>query len=137
LSKLYYTDLLGAEFEYGARGPDKFDCGGLCLEIYRRLGKKLLAASTPGTGDCSDGDLRIRQEVLLDSFAKNFEKIEKTEPYCLASFIIRYPFVTHVGVVLDDCRRFIHILDAGKVVVSRLDDKIWNRRLHSFWRLKE
>ena len=34
-------DLIGKPYVHGARGPDAFDCWGLCAEIYRRMGKEL------------------------------------------------------------------------------------------------
>lgn len=34
--------LLGAKFVWGGRGPNEFDCWGLVIEIYRRMGIELL-----------------------------------------------------------------------------------------------
>jgi cell wall-associated NlpC family hydrolase len=31
-------DLIGKPYVKGARGPDAFDCWGVCVEVYRRLG---------------------------------------------------------------------------------------------------
>jgi NlpC/P60 family len=31
-------DLIGKPYVHGARGPDAFDCWGLCAEVYRRAG---------------------------------------------------------------------------------------------------
>jgi cell wall-associated NlpC family hydrolase len=31
-------DLIGKPYQLGARGPDAFDCWGLCAEVYRRGG---------------------------------------------------------------------------------------------------
>lgn len=44
-----YVDLLGAPFERGARGPDKFDCYGLIIELHRRAGVELPDFDSPGT----------------------------------------------------------------------------------------
>jgi hypothetical protein len=34
-------DLIGKPYAHGARGPDAFDCWGLCAEVYRRAGIEL------------------------------------------------------------------------------------------------
>jgi hypothetical protein len=31
-------DLVGKPYAHGARGPDAYDCWGLCVEVYRRRG---------------------------------------------------------------------------------------------------
>lgn len=36
-----FQDLIGKPYVHGARGPDAFDCWGLCAEIYRRMGRDL------------------------------------------------------------------------------------------------
>jgi cell wall-associated NlpC family hydrolase len=34
-------DLIGKRYAIGARGPDSFDCWGVCAEVYRRAGRAL------------------------------------------------------------------------------------------------
>ena len=35
---IQYSDLIGIPFEYGGRGPDRYDCYGLNMECNRRAG---------------------------------------------------------------------------------------------------
>ena len=42
-----YTDLLGKPFRLGARGPEYYDCWGLCLELGKRAGIEYPADFTP------------------------------------------------------------------------------------------
>lgn len=34
--------VLGAPFVWGGRGPDSYDCWGLVVEVYRRMGRPIL-----------------------------------------------------------------------------------------------
>jgi cell wall-associated NlpC family hydrolase len=40
----------GATYRYGAAGPDHFDCSGLTMYVYGRLGKKLPHGSSAQSG---------------------------------------------------------------------------------------
>ena len=120
-----YTDLLGKEFEYGGRGPDKYDCYGLCMEIYKRLGKPLPEFH-------SESEPSLIHEIVMQG-KKLFKEIPEPEPYCLAVFTLKPPYVSHIGVVLNP-PYFIHILRKAKVCVERLDSYIWAKRVKGFYR---
>ena len=122
-----YTDLLGKGFEYGARGPGKYDCYGLCMEIYRRLGRKL-----PEFGSA------VMPSLIDKMVAENkpvFIELLVPEPWCLVLFRVRPPYVSHVGVVLEDRMRFIHIMRNTSVCIERLDALEWKRRIAGFLQL--
>lgn len=126
LYKLNYVDLLGREFAYGGRGPDTYDCWGLCMEIYRRLGMQLPdGISTP---ECEDVDKQINSKFHL-----YFKEISAPTPGCLVTLMIRAPYTSHVGVVLEDGSRFIHIMQKCRVAVERLDNIAWQRRIKGFY----
>ena len=69
---LDYTDLLGKEFEFGARGPDKFDCWGLCLEVGKRAGVDLPRVYTPS-------EMAAMNERFNDFRTDEFVKLEKPQ----------------------------------------------------------
>lgn len=130
-----YDDLLMAKFKYkGSSVEEGFDCWNLCREVYRRIGKELPSFEYLVEDIAKDGfNYKNVNEIMMDK-SKHFKKIEHPEPFCLVSFWIRPPYTTHVGVVLDDCQRFIHILEKGNVMVERLDSLTWKHRITGFWK---
>jgi cell wall-associated NlpC family hydrolase len=120
------NDLIGKPFEYGARGPDKYDCYGLCMEVYRRIGKELLDYG-------SDEDFRIIQDKVNGN-KKDFIRLEKPEPFCFVTFMILKPYVSHIGIVLEDCLSFIHVVRFKRFVcIEPLDSPRWRSRIDGFW----
>ena len=65
------------------------------------------------------------------------EPIETPEPYCFVIFTIVYPYGSHIGLVLKDCKRFIHALAKRNVTVDKLDSPFWNKRIKGFYRWKD
>jgi len=120
-----YTDLLGKKFKVGGRGAAEFDCYGLAMEVYKRLGRTL-----PECGAAHDN---ARLHGCFLDVIPAFQKLEKPEPYCLVAFYIKPPYVSHVGVLLDDCRRFLHIMPSTMVSVATLFDPRWLRRVEGFY----
>ena len=127
-TELIYTDLLNKPFEYGASGPDAYDCKGLVIELYRRLGVDLPAYD-------SSTEPALQHAMFLERLARHAVPVTTPEPYCLAMFSIQAPFVHHCGLVLPNCYKFIHIMRAVRVCVERLDSPTWAHRLRGFYRL--
>lgn len=124
-----YTDLLGAPFVYGGRSvKEGFDCYGLAMEIYRRLGMRL--------PEYQSTDQFSLIHKMIHEAKPLFVEVVKPEPYCLATFIIRPPYTTHIGVVLKDSRRFIHIMQRRLVAIEWLDHVGWVRRNTGYYRWK-
>ena len=122
-----YIDLLDKPFELGARGPDKFDCWGLCSEVGKRVGINYPSVLTPVEKEDQDAIIKGTAEDVC-------ERIEKPEPYCIVTFKITPPFVDHCGIVLPDLAHFLHIMRNHSVARQRLD--IYRKRIYSFYRLK-
>lgn len=124
-----YVDLLGARFVYGGRSvAEGFDCYGLVMEMYRRRGIQL-----PEYQSTDEYSLIHR---MINDAKPLFIEIAKPEPYCLATFMIRPPYTTHIGVVLEDGRRFIHIMQGRMVAVEWLDHAGWMKRNAGYYRWK-
>lgn len=138
MSKLYYDDLIGKTFKWGGRGPEQYDCGGLMLVIYGRLGKKIPFYSTTRADIIND---EYRQKSIQEYLGNNFEKIEIPEPFCAVALASDFgEIVNHVGVVLEDCRNFIHIMGGAinttQVIVSKLNGLGFSKMIRGYWRLK-
>lgn len=134
---LEYKDLLGIPFKYkGSTKEEGFDCWNLCREIYRRLGRELPEYHYFIEQINNDGKFQYENvdKMIKDGSKKWLIKIEKPESYCLVTFMIRPPFTSHIGIVLSDYYRFIHIMRKISVTVERLDSLEWKRRITGYWR---
>jgi len=120
-----WSDLLGKEYAEGAVGPDRYDCYGLCREIARRVGRSLPDLPHPS-------NLQETHELYLQA-AESMRRLPAPAPFCAVAFMMRPPFVTHIGIVLEDCRRFIHILRKRSVAIERLDNPQWQRRIAGYY----
>lgn len=126
--KIDFSDLLGKGFEYGGRGPDTYDCYGLAREVSRRAGIELPEWESVCERIAIHGEIEKGKEL--------FRQIPKPKPFCLATISILQPYTSHIGIVLGDCRRFLHILEKSSVTMERLDSTDWRGRVTGFWELK-
>ena len=124
---MIYEDLLGLPYSYGARGPQAYDCWGLCLEVAKRVGIILPAVDSPDEEPAAICG-------LMDSMKIDFLKIPGPEPYAVVAFQILKPWVNHCGMVLEDKGRFIHIFRGRNVIIERLDQIYWKGRIEGFYR---
>lgn len=86
---------LSATYEDGARGPDKYDCWGLCREVrYEQCGKRLLP---------SFGSVRNTQPkeftLAYQAEAKNMKECEPENGAIAAVF--RGALCIHVAVIIE------------------------------------
>lgn len=125
---LNYEDLLGKPFRYGGRGSDDYDCYGLAMEISRRLGKEL-------PDFCSPTEAGLIHQVYTEG-KDLFKALDKPEPYCIVAFRIHPRYTSHMGVVLEDCNRFIHILKGTSVCIERLDSLLWEKKISGFYKFE-
>jgi len=116
---------LGKKFAWGGRGPDEYDCWGLCYEISRQLGN-------PFPEHQSFKELELRTLAIAEG-VREFRKIDKPQPWCGVVFKAYGKYVNHMGIVLEDCRHFIHIREASEVSIEKLNHPIWQRMLDGFY----
>ncbi len=119
------SDLLGKSFNYGGRGPFEYDCYGLAMEIYKRRGIDL-----PDFGSSPSASWIHR---MISEGKKLFIELKAPEPFCLVTFAIRPPYTTHIGVVLKDGYRFIHIMTKSQVTIERLDGLQWKKKITGYF----
>ena len=125
--ELELHDLLLARFSENGEGPKEYNCWNLCREIYRRCGKAL-----PKYSDYI-AVISQRDNLIKTVIEDDFLRIDKSEPLCLVTLMLAPRAITHIGVVLDN-RRFIHVRRNVGVVVERLDNKAWKKRIEGFYR---
>lgn len=118
--KFEYEDLIGKPFEYGGRGPDKYDCYGLLREMFRRAGKDVPDYHSPDNGP------EIMAKVLEEQ--QNWTEVEQQPGVAI---LIRLRGNAHVAYMLP-YGMFIHTWDrCGGVTVERMRD--WENRVVAYY----
>ena len=111
----------------GARGPGAYDCYGLIQSLCCERGFFLPDQDTPES-------IEMRRAVFDNVISPYLEPIGKPEPYCLVVFDFRRGGL-HLGMILEDMRKFIHVSSPAKaVVVNHLHDRFFERQIHGFFR---
>jgi hypothetical protein len=125
MEQLELSNLFMASFEMGGTGPNSYDCFTLSKEVLRRAGIDLPSWE-------SIQDIAAR-DFIINERKQFFTRLETPKPFCLVSFKLHGPLVTHIGVVLEDCKTFIHIMKKQGVSICRLDDIIWSKKIDGFY----
>lgn len=120
-------DLIGRPYDLQGRNGG-MNCWQLCQEVSRRAGIALPDINAPE----KDGTEVIG--AAMEKEKSRFVELEKPEPFCIVAFCIRRPFVSHVGMVLENGREFIHALQKRNVARERLDHPYWKTRIAGFYR---
>lgn len=124
-----FDDLLGKPFALdGDNGG--YNCYTLSQEVLKRAD---IGELPPRKAiEC----LADRHRAIRDGQLEDYTELDKPEPFCIVTFSIRKPYVTHMGVVLQDCKSFIHVMRKRCVCIEKLDDKIWKRKIDGYYRYK-
>lgn len=124
-----YDDLIGKQFEYHGRGPDKYDCLGLTIEVLRRNGIEFQDFQNYAGNLKSVGKLVHNTE--LDN---SYRRLDKPEVLCVVTFQLVPRFVTHIGVVIDKYGNFIHVLSGTWVTIENINSLIWKNKVEGFYK---
>ena len=122
------TDLIGKEFELAARGPDKYDCWGVCIEVSKRMGKEL-----PDFFYNKESQDELLSSIIDDNKDEVLTKIDKPEAGDIVLLKVVPKMTTHTGIMLDSVR-FIHITSKTRSCIERIDSPLWSRRVKGFYR---
>ncbi len=123
------TDLLGVQYKKNGHLPDGLDCYTLVQEVCRRKGWVLPDYYSPT-------DVSLVHVLILGEMHKYVEKIETPEPYSFVTFMLRGPYVSHIGIVCEDTRYFVHILEHRNVAMERLDHRFWKQKMKGIYKWK-
>lgn len=122
-------DLFQAPFVEGGRDAKGYDCFGLFQELCRRRNAPVpeqLTPSFPPEGEGRAAEMLTRAEQC------GWKPITTPVPGCAVA--IRFgPWVSHLGMVLDDGMSFIHTNEKAGVTVTKLDDPRWKQRIAGFY----
>lgn len=118
-------DLFRAAYAVGGRGPARYDCYGLFVEVQRRLGRAMPVLDTPEA-------YADRAQAIADG-ALDWQPLPAPEPWCAVAIRVGR-WVSHLGVVLDDGVHFLHATRATGVTRARLDDPRWASRIAGYYR---
>lgn len=125
------SDLVGRPFDKVA-----FNCYTLCKTVMHRAGHNMNDSQDDWIEKLAERSLHINH--VKDT---EFVRIDKPEPFCVVTFAIRPPYVTHTGVVLADCKHFIHVLPPSKgkrrgkdTCITKLKDRLWSRKIDGYYR---
>jgi len=109
---------LGKPYQWGASGPDKFDCSGLVMYVYDNLGVKLPRVS----GQQAYAGVHVDRQDL--------------QPGDLVFFKLNGSRIDHVGIYLGKSS-FVHAPRKHVPVrTDSLNDSYWRRRFKGGRRLK-
>jgi cell wall-associated NlpC family hydrolase len=119
------TDLIGKPFIDGGRGPEGYDCWGLCLEVFKRHGIELPDYKIY----CYDsaGFFTLFQGAL-----PQWARCDPPEIPSVVTVRLNFPVVNHVGVYIGE-GKFLHTRDKTGVVIERLDAPQWRYRTEGFY----
>ncbi len=122
---------LGIPYVHGGSTLDGLDCWGLLKCVYADLGIRLFDPECNYTKTWS----KEGQHYFHDHYAVDWLSVSDPQPLDAVLFINNNGIANHAGVVLSS-GRFIHCCRSG-VIVSRLGDVSWQRRIEGFYRLKD
>ncbi len=125
---MIYEDLIGVPYKFGGRDLDGMDCWGLCIEVARRNGVDL-----PDYPFLSNYQEKVISDLVRAEKGK-FKKFFSPEPFSIVTLYISRPFVSHCGMVMEDCKSFIHTMQArGRSCIEKLDHPFWKTRIEGFY----
>jgi hypothetical protein len=121
-----YRDLLGKSFSHGGRGQHGYDCYGLVMELYSRLGRSLpdMFSNSADVDVLSSGYLSVLPKL---------NRLSAPEEWAIVAFKMNMKHVTHCGVVLPGCRTFIHIMPKSNVCIQPLGSPLWERLVAGYF----
>lgn len=121
-------DLLGISYKQHGRDKQGFDCYGLVIFLYKRLGRVL---PDFWYEKMSNSAFKEVGEKSVDSVVKMFEEINSPEYSDLVMFFDNKGRSLHIGMCLNK-EMFIHC-DVKGVQVSKLNDFYFKNRRFYKW----
>jgi cell wall-associated NlpC family hydrolase len=123
-----FDDLIGVPYIEGGRDRKVgLDCYGLCIEVNRRIGIEIFEYISPLNEKSLIHEMIMKEKDL-------FLELKKPEPFCLVTFSFDDKYVTHIGVVLADKKRFIHTLKKTNCTIENLNHRFWQKKIRGYYK---
>jgi cell wall-associated NlpC family hydrolase len=136
LKKYWWNNYFDVPFASKGRTRAGCDCYGLVRLVY----KEQLSKDLPELLDylsANDGESISR---LVEEEKRSLEglvEVTEIQDFDLVVILDSANQPTHVGIVCDGGRRFLHTMDGFVgALAERLDSVRWQRRIESFWRFE-
>ena len=121
------TELVGIPFKDRGRTIEGFDCWGLVMHVHKEQTGETLPDFTYDLASAVSNSLYFAEQTIGPTW-------EETQPEFGVVAVFRIGgVIRHAGYMLDDVH-FIHVLSETRVVVERIDDIMWKKRVAGFWR---
>lgn len=120
-----YDSLLGIKYKKNGRTIEGLNCLGLVNLIHILQDKEFPIDQLP-----SEEELIYK---LVIEEQKLFQKIEIPEKDCIVLFKF-IPKKFHVGCIMEDTSKFIHIIENRNVTIDSLESPIWKRLLIGYYK---
>ena len=120
--------LVGKPFKNGGRGPDNFDCWGLCREAYKIYGFEL------PDYQISCYDSKGFNESFNEELSNwiRYERAEEALIPAIITFRVSSRYVNHAGIYIGE-NKFLHTREKVGAVIERLDAPQWRHRIEGFY----
>ncbi len=126
INVLPYLDL---PYANKGRGPDEFDCWGLCRWVLKKAWK----IDLPSYEDCYlHCQCPKTVTAAIAAEIHKWQRVDKPRPGDLVLFDL-FGVAKHIGVVVEP-NRFLHIRRKTRSVVESLEHLIWKQRIEGFYR---
>ena len=119
-------DLIGKPFIDGGRGPDAYDCWGVCIEALSRIGYQL-----PDYPISAMDKVSISAAIQVEKQA--WQEIADPQSGCVVVMRLgSHTLINHCGVYIGQ-GRMIHIRDKTGVVIERIESPVMKRIIKGFY----
>ncbi len=128
------SDLIGKPFGWGGRGPDFYDCFGICKKVAERAG--IAYPEYP---------VNMRtEELVTGAFKSVLKEYEEGEgrwtklkvvglPQPLTTILMKSRGKWHMGITLSNYGEFIHCIIRHKVNVTTISNPLWNGLIKGYY----
>ena len=121
---------LGIPFKHRGRTLGGLDCYGLIILVHRELGIELFDME-----GYEQNWSRTGADHFIENYHLQWEPVDKPRLFDVVLLKDCKGVINHAGIVLSK-GRFMHSLTNVGVVINRLNDRQWIKRIHRFYRYK-
>ncbi len=128
----FIRTLLPIPYKHRGRDYSGVDCYGFIIIFYREFLKvELMDVYEEYSKSWS---FKGNKNYFLENYHKQFEKVDRPQPYDIILFQSRKGIANHGGVVLPN-GKFIHCSKIG-VSINKYDEESFKKRFNGFYRYK-